>query len=382
LCPAAVLAAALALSPCLPTAAGDKAEPPKGPVKVTKWSMRWDRFSKKGMVEASFKNNSPKRISKVNVNLEFLDDAGKIAKRASWYSSVIYSFGTGRMKRTMFNCPIFQRYRIRLTAEQEGEPIEQYFEGRYWPDKPGDNPELPKEIVLAQGEADVRVIASREELKKKGKKKESLTITGTVQNLGDCPAEKIQVVVKLLLEGTTAPKKKQKKTVKRDKKGRKIEEKEEKKDGKNVKTVRELRCGVPTSRLEPNRTASFKVFLNQVPDHNKYDYEVEFDSIGGPPVAKEESEAKAFELQAGPLLLKDCTIGKDDGLLKGTLINQGKKKVYDIVISVRIERKKKTTTHEIKPGRGIEPGEEVELVELTTAGYEKFAIDIAFQEQE
>ncbi len=369
----------MAVSPCLSIAADGKAEPPKGPVKVTKWSMRWDRFSKKGIVEASFKNNSPKRISKVKADLQFLDDAGKIAKRSSWYSSVIYSFGTGTMKRTIFNCPIFQRYRIKLTADREGKEIQQYFEGRYWPDKPGDNPELPREIVLAEGAADVRVIASREELKKTGRKNESLTITGTVQNLGDCPAEKIQVVIKLLL--AKAPKTKNpKQTVKRDKTGRKVDAEAEAE--KNAKTVKELRCGVPTSRLEPNRTASFRLVLNKVPDHNKYDYGVEFDSIGGPPVAKEEAGTKAFELQAGPLLLKDCTIDKKDGLLRGTLVNQGKKTVYDIVISIRIEKKKKHTTHNIELRHEIAPGEEAELVELTTAGYEEFAINIAFQEKE
>ena len=103
----AVLVTVLAVPACFPAAADDKAEPPKGPVKVAKWSMRWDRFGKKGIVEATFKNSSPKRISKVKVDLEFLNDAGKVAKRTSWYCSVIYSFGTGKMKRTIFNCPIF-----------------------------------------------------------------------------------------------------------------------------------------------------------------------------------------------------------------------------------------------------------------------------------
>jgi hypothetical protein len=366
---AAVAAAAIAAALCFPLAADGK-EPPPGPVKIIKWSMRWDRFGKKGIVEATFKNNSPKRVSKVNVDIEFLDDNGKVAKKTSWYASTIYSFGTGKMKRTLFNCPIFQRYRIRLKGVQEEKDVEQYFEGRYWPDKPGDDPELPKPIVLAKGAADVRVIASREELKKRGRRKESLKITGTVQNLGDCPAENIEVVIKLILEETTKAK---------GKKRGKVKEKPEKE--KKKKTAKEIRCRVPTSRLEPNRTASFSTFLKQLPDYTTYDYEVEFDSVGGP-VAEAETEVKPFELQAGPLVLKDCTLAKKDGLFKGTLINQGKKGVTDVIVSIKIEKKGKNATHEIKPGGVISPGAQVSLIKATTPGYEKFSVDVQFEEKE
>ena len=327
----------------VPLRAGEKSKP-TGPMTISKWSIRWDRFKKRIIIDATFSNTSVKRVSDFRVTLEFFDDIGKLAKKSPpWRKSYLSGRAETRMKLRM-GCPYFQMYRVRLSGKAEG-AFQQIFEGKYWPDKPGDMPAMPEPVVFARGMADVRVTGSRTEYLKMKKGRESLKISGTVRNMGDQPAEHVVVTITLL-------------------------------DEKKSVWTRDIAIKAP--KLAPRATAPFSVIVKRMPHYTKVTCNVDFDSVET--TGKFRTIGK-FDIEARPLIIKDCIIDSKTGLFTGTLMNKGKKIVTGIVVNISVEKAGATTIYKIKPAGDVKPGDSLSLIKTTIPEFDNFGVNVGFWEK-
>ena len=322
----------------VPLPAADVESP--GPMAIKKWSIRWDRFKRKVIIDATFSNTSVKRVSRLSVVLEFFSDKGKLAKRSSPWRK----YGVGGKAATRMNlrtyCPPFSRYRVKVTGTAK-EPFEQLFEGKYWPDKPGDTPDIPQPVVYAKGTADVRVMGSRAEYRKVSKRREAMRISGMVQNMGDKPAKNVVVTITMIAK---------------------------------EKAVWTKDIAVKSTKLEPGATAPFSVIVKRLPHHTSITYHVDFDD---PTKTTEEAlTIEKFDVEAGPLIIKDCFIDPKTGLFTGTLINKSRETVTDTVVNISIEKAGVTTTYKIKPGGPIKPGDNLPLIKATMPGLDSFGVNV------
>lgn len=318
-----------------------------GPIVIIeeKWSMKWDRFKRRLFVDASIQNVSSNRLSGVRVALELFSDTGALVKTITWNKPRISPSSRASMKMRDAGVAPFNRYRITITGRAGREDFNQLFEGTYLPDKPGAIPTVPRETVRAIGMADVRVIGSREELIKVSKREEAMKISGTVQNLGDTPASNIEIVVNLMDDG---------------------------------KLVRQERCRISKETLEAGQSSSFTSILRRLPRYDKVVYKVKFKSVMSAAVNRKFEEVKPFDVEAPPLMLKNCVINPRNGLFKGTLINGGKKDVTGVVITIDIQKDGTKKLFKIQPGGTIGPGEKLLLTKATLPGYDGFSVNIEF----
>jgi hypothetical protein len=233
-----------------------------------------------------------------------------------------------------------------MTGNAAKKPFEQVFEGKYWPERPGDTPEIPEPVVFGIGTADVRVTGSRTAYLKLRRGLEAMQILGTVQNMGDCPARNVTIAVKML-------------------------------NGKKVVWTKDI--AIKASSLAAKATAPFSVIVNPLPNHTSITYHVNFDSVE----TKEEGPVtvKKFDIDAGPLLIKDCYLNPKTGLFTGTLINKGGKTLYDVIVNINIEKSGATTFHKIQLGGEIKPGDSFDLIKATPPGFDTLGVDVGFQEK-